>query len=454
MLSYATSIFAYTALLKVADALTALGVWYACWYLRFHSNLVPVPKGMPELGYYTRVSLPLVLVISLMLHVVGAYRSDRIQFGFRAIKKVMQGAILGTLIFVATCYFLNEVDFSRVFLVLYAGLLSVAFAVERAFLHLGWRAWMRTGVRKIRMLLVGGGELLEMYAAKIEAAQPYPVQWVGHVRAGHESQLPEVLAATHPDQVVVSYPENSSAAYSGILELLSEELVDVKLLPDFGRYSTFRYLAKDECGVPLLAFNQTPVGNSDRAFKRVLDIVGSIGFLLVCAPLYATIAVLVKLTSKGPVFFVQERVGADDARFNIYKFRTMRVNAEAETGPVWAVKNDDRTTPIGKWLRRTSLDEIPQFWNVLKGDMSLVGPRPERPEFVRQFRKEIPKYMLRHKMKSGITGWAQINGWRGNTSLNERIKHDLYYIGHWSHLFDIKILCLTLYKGFVNRHAY
>jgi exopolysaccharide biosynthesis polyprenyl glycosylphosphotransferase len=206
--------------------------------------------------------------------------------------------------------------------------------------------------------------------------------------------------------------------------------------------------------MPLLVFNQAPTGASDRVLKRLFDILGSLAFMLVFSPVYLAIAILVRLTSKGPIIYSQLRMGADGRVFTFYKFRSMRIDAESVTGAVWAVKNDDRTTPIGHWLRRTSLDEIPQFFNVLRGDMALVGPRPERPVFVDQFRKEIPKYMLRHRMKSGITGWAQVNGWRGNTSLEQRIKHDLYYIGHWSHRFDLKILCLTVVKGFVHRHAY
>ena len=454
MFAYSASVFFYTAVLKIADAATALGVWYLCWALRFNTDWIPVTKGLPAFELYQRVSLPLVLVTTGMLHVVGAYRADRTQFGFRAIKKLVEGSILSTLVFVATCYFLGERDYSRVFLGLYAALLCVGLVVERALLNSVWRVWLRKGVHKIRVLLVGSGELLDMYVAKLKQYEPYPIEWVGHIPAGEESTLTQVLQSTRPEQVVVSYPENATSAYSSILETLSDELVDVKVLPDFGKYSTFTYLAKDECGVPLLAFNQISAGNSDRAFKRVGDIVGSALFMLVFSPVFVLVALAVRFTSPGPILFSQERLGADGRRFRIYKFRTMRVDAETRTGPVWAVENDPRTTLIGKWLRKTSLDEFPQFWNVLIGEMSLVGPRPERPEFVAQFRKEIPKYMLRHKMKSGITGWAQINGWRGNTSLNERIKHDLYYIGHWSHLFDLKILCLTVFKGFVNRHAY
>ncbi len=454
MLGLAHSLFLYTTAIKIADALVALGAWYVCWLVRFHTDIFPLTKGLPELGFYTRVSLPLLLIISLMMHVVGAYRADRIQFGFRALTKIVEGSVLGTLIFVATCYFMGERDFSRVFLLLYATILMAGLLGERLLFHLAWRYWLNHGVRPIRILLVGSGDLLKMYVDKLNKRQPYPIAWVGQLSEQHEDRLGDLLLKTTPDRVVVAYPEKAGASYARILKRLSDELVDVRVLPDFGKYSTFAYTAQDECGVPLLAFNQVAMSMSDRAMKRVGDTFGALAMLVLFSPGYLIIAIAIKLTSKGPVLFSQERVGADNKYFKMYKFRTMRIDAEKTSGPVWAVKNDRRTTGLGKWLRRTSLDEMPQFWNVLRGDMSLVGPRPERPEFVEQFRLEIPKYMLRHKMKSGITGWAQVNGWRGNTSLNERIKHDLFYIGHWSHLFDLKILCLTVTRGFVNRHAY
>jgi exopolysaccharide biosynthesis polyprenyl glycosylphosphotransferase len=454
MVKFSQSVFLYTFILKLADAATVAAVWYSVWYLRFHTDYFSVAKGLPEFSFYSRVSLPLVLLVSALLHTVGAYRSDRIQFGFRAAKKVVEGGVLGTLVFVAVCYFAGEMNYSRVLLALFTGLLILALCLERAAMHYLWKNVLKSSVQKIRVLLVGGGELLDMYVGKIREREPYPVEWVGHVRLGEEDRLVETLQATRPEQVVVSFPEQAASRYGKVLELLSDELVDVKVLPDFGKYSTFTYHAHDECGIPLLAFNQAPVSASNRAFKRMGDVLGATALLLLFSPLYLVLAILVKLSSKGPVFYGQERVGADGSRFRIYKFRTMRTDAEVQSGPVWAIKDDPRTTTIGKWMRGTSLDEIPQFWNVLLGNMSLVGPRPERPEFVEQFKKEIPKYMLRHKMKSGITGWAQVNGWRGNTSLEQRIKHDLYYIGHWSHFFDFKILCLTLLKGFKNQNAY
>jgi exopolysaccharide biosynthesis polyprenyl glycosylphosphotransferase len=188
--------------------------------------------------------------------------------------------------------------------------------------------------------------------------------------------------------------------------------------------------------------------------KRLTDIVVSAIALIILAPVLFVIALAVRLTSKGPIFYGQERMGLDGRTFKMLKFRSMRQDAESSTGAVWAQPGDDRRTPIGAFLRATSLDELPQFWNVLRGDMSLVGPRPERPVFVHQFRKDIPHYMLRHKVKAGITGWAQVNGWRGNTSLDRRIECDLYYIRNWSYGMDWKILFLTLWKGFVNKNAY
>jgi exopolysaccharide biosynthesis polyprenyl glycosylphosphotransferase len=187
--------------------------------------------------------------------------------------------------------------------------------------------------------------------------------------------------------------------------------------------------------------------------KRAIDVAISATALIVFSIPFAIIAALIKYTSKGPVFYKQERMGLDGKAFQVYKFRSMYQGAEDETGPVWARDNDPRCTPVGRWLRRLDLDELPQLWNVLRGDMSIVGPRPERPYFVEQFKHRIPQYMLRHKVKAGITGWAQVNGWRGNTSLEKRIEYDLYYIENWSVSLDIKIMCLTVLRG-LQKHAY
>lgn len=466
-MDYSQAFFLYVAGIKLCDALVVALVWHGCWYMRFDSHFFPIAKGIPNYGDYHAVLLPLTLVYMCLFHIVGAYRKDRVHFGFRAAKKLVEGSVLGLLVFIAVLYFAYNMDFSRLYLVLFLTALIPALFLERAILHFVWKWAERHVVRRLRVLLVGTGDLLSMYVSQLNEHRPYPVEWVGRLGdksndggfenipyLGDENRLQQTIGSQKVDFLVISYPTDRATKYEPILQEVSNELVGIKVLPDFGKYNTFTYSADHECGIPLLHFNKTPVGTTDRVFKRILDFTGSVLLLILFSPVFLIVSILIKLTSKGPIFYSQERVGADGTAFRIYKFRSMELDAEKQTGAVWAVKNDDRTTKLGKWLRRTSMDEIPQFYNVLRGDMSLVGPRPERPVFVDQFKKEIPKYMLRHKMKSGITGWAQVNGWRGNTSLDERIKHDLYYIENWSHLFDFKILVMTFVKGFVNRHAY
>jgi Undecaprenyl-phosphate glucose phosphotransferase len=225
----------------------------------------------------------------------------------------------------------------------------------------------------------------------------------------------------------------------------------VKVVPDLLQFIALRARLEDLDGLPIININDVPLQGFNTWVKRAIDVaVSAVALLLLSLPL-AIIAALVRLTSEGPIFYRQERMGLDGKAFNVYKFRSMPEGAENDTGPVWARDDDPRATRIGRWLRRFDLDELPQFWNVLRGDMSIVGPRPERPYFVEQFKHRIPQYMLRHKVKAGITGWAQVNGWRGNTSLEKRIEYDLYYIENWSVTLDLKIMWLTLFRRLFQR---
>jgi exopolysaccharide biosynthesis polyprenyl glycosylphosphotransferase len=231
-------------------------------------------------------------------------------------------------------------------------------------------------------------------------------------------------------------------------------MVDVKVVPDLLQVIALRARLEDLDGVPIINVNDPPLQGLNAAIKRLIDIViSSIALASLSIP-FGLIALLIKATSRGPVFYRQERMGLDGKSFSIVKFRSMLDDAERETGPVWTVPGDPRVTTLGRFLRRSNLDELPQLWNVLTGDMSIVGPRPERPHFVEQFRHRIPQYMLRHKVKAGLTGWAQVNGWRGNTPLEKRIEYDLYYIENWSVRLDLKIMWLTLVRGFFHKHAY
>jgi exopolysaccharide biosynthesis polyprenyl glycosylphosphotransferase len=225
----------------------------------------------------------------------------------------------------------------------------------------------------------------------------------------------------------------------------------VKVVPDLLQFIALRARLEDLDGLPVINVNDVPLQGLNALVKRALDIVMSLVALGLLAVPFAIIALLVKWTSPGAVFYRQERMGLDGRRFTVFKFRSMHEGAEETTGPVWARDNDPRATTVGRWLRKLDLDELPQLWNVLKGEMSIVGPRPERPYFVQQFKHRIPQYMLRHKVKAGITGWAQVNGWRGNTSLEKRIEYDLYYIENWSVALDLKIMWLTLVRGLFQR---
>jgi Undecaprenyl-phosphate glucose phosphotransferase len=269
---------------------------------------------------------------------------------------------------------------------------------------------------------------------------------------GTVRDLRKVLAERGVDQVLVALPSRSAHHLPRIMEVCADTTVDVKLVPDVYQYATLFGGLEEFGGLPIVNLQSTGVLGINAVVKRIFDLTLSALLLLVLSPLLAVLALLVKL-SPGPVLFAQERVGLDGKPFRMLKFRTMRADAEAQ-GPQFARAKDPRVTAIGGLLRRSSLDELPQLWNVFKGDMSLVGPRPERPIFIDQFRRRIPRYQLRHMVKAGMTGWAQIHGLRGNTSIQKRVEYDLYYIEHWSLLLDLRILARTVAFGFLSRNAY
>jgi len=256
------------------------------------------------------------------------------------------------------------------------------------------------------------------------------------------------------DDLYVALPAEEHVKLLGLIELTSRECIDVKVVPDLLQFIALRARLEDLDGLPVININDVPLQGVHAWVKRGLDLtISAAGLVILGIPL-AIIAALVRWSSPGPVFYRQERMGLDGKAFTVYKFRSMRIDAEQSTGPIWADSDDPRATRVGRWLRRFDLDELPQLWNVLRGDMSLVGPRPERPFFVEQFKQRMPQYMLRHKVKAGLTGWAQVNGWRGNTSIEKRIEYDLYYTENWSVMLDLKIMWLTLVKGFFDKHAY
>jgi Undecaprenyl-phosphate glucose phosphotransferase len=270
---------------------------------------------------------------------------------------------------------------------------------------------------------------------------------------GRYEDVGNFVGRTDIDQIVVALPLEDHQMLPSIMEQLKDSIVDIKIVPDLYQFASLGGAIEEFEGLPVISLQECPLDGINLFTKRVVDLVLACAALLVFSPFMILIALLVKLTSRGPILFKQERVSFDGSRFSIVKFRTMYTNAESQ-GPGWTTPGDNRVTPLGRILRSTSLDELPQLLNVLKGDMSIVGPRPERPVFIQEFRRRIPRYMLRHKVPAGITGWAQVHGWRGDTSIDKRIEYDLYYIENWSLILDLKIVWMTVFRGFRNRNAY
>ena len=464
----------------VTDALLAMIAFVLAYAVRFHTGLIPITKGIPPLDWYLTL-LPWVgALVPLAFHVQGLYRLRRGRSRVDDFFAVFVGTILavvmgliGTLYY--NTYYLSDAlkdqgvyEVSQgvwaLFLIITVLFTYSSREIVREVLERRWRA----GIGLKRVLIAGAGELGRLIADKLLEHRELGFKVVGFLddRAagdhigyrglpllGTLADAGDVIPHERIDHVYVTLPLEEHVKMLGIVEVTNREGVDVHVVPDLLQFIALRARLENIDGVPIISLNDVPLRGFNSVLKRGIDVFASGTALSVLAIPFLIIAALIKRASPGPVFYTQERMGLDGKAFHVYKFRSMYQGAEDETGPIWARENDPRCTPVGRWLRRFDLDELPQFWNVLRGDMSIVGPRPERPYFVQQFKHRIPQYMLRHKVKAGITGWAQVNGWRGNTSLEKRIEYDLYYIENWSVGLDIKIMWLTVLKG-IQKHAY
>lgn len=453
---------------RVVDAFVIALCWLVSYWLRFYVPVIEVTRGFPKFHSYAALS-PLVVVLWMtVFSAMRVYQSRRMLRRTHEAHLLLRAHAVSMLFFIAITYLFSEYKYSRG-VMLYFGILgAVALVVFRLTLRNGLRAVRRKGFNLRHVLAVGEGGSIETMIARMDKFPELGLRVTGVVThessvlttvggktvVGHFDGIGAIVNRLAVDQVLIALPRQQYGELDRILRCLNDEAVDIQMVPDIHEYVTLGCAVEDFDGMPIVHLNDSPLNGWGAAAKRLTDIVLSAVALLVLAPFLALLALLVKISSRGPVFFRQERMGLDGRTFSMLKFRSMNVGAEEATGAVWANPGDNRRTAIGTLLRSTSLDELPQFWNVFRGHMSLVGPRPERPVFVRQFRKDIPHYMLRHKVKAGITGWAQVNGWRGKTSLDSRIECDLYYIRNWSYVLDLKIMFMTLYKGFLNKNAY
>jgi Undecaprenyl-phosphate glucose phosphotransferase len=430
-----------------------------------------VTKGVPPAESYLAL-LPVIFAIwGLVFQANGLY--DPMRFASRSLERqrVLRASSLAMLIFTAVSFLGVEKAFSlsRLTLLLFFVLSTVAVVVERSLLREILRETRRRGYNVRHVLLVGDGELGQAIADRIVRHPEFGLKVRGFLTedpskigesigsnpiCGQWNQVAEIVENGGVDQVIFALPLEGLPQLGGLLSLLDGAAVDVKVVPDVERFVSLRTEIEEFEGLPLISLRATPLMGWNRLAKRSMDFVLAAAALVVLAPVLLLLAIAIRLGSPGPVLFSQERMGLDGRLFRVWKFRTMKVDAEAQSGPVWATPDDPRRTRLGAFLRRLSLDELPQLFNVLRGEMSLVGPRPERPVFIQDFRARVPKYMLRHMVQAGMTGWAQVNGWRGDTSIEQRIEHDLYYIENWSWRLDLKILALTLLRGFTGKNAY
>lgn len=467
MLKQKRQLFEY--LFIVADLVVVSVAWLVAYWLRFQTGLFPVDKGIPELGQYVSMLLFIWLIWAFVFRRMGLYRPMRGVRRSRELWVLINANAMAILLLISMTYLFMEknIQFSRLVFGCFWALATVLTVLERSALRFLLREVRRKGYNLRYMLIVGAGQVAADMASRIRLHQELGIQLVGCLsRDGEERRgaggipivgryddLSQFIGRTDIDQIVVALPLEDHQLLPGIMEELKDSILDIKVIPDLYQFTSIGGAIEEFEGLPVISLQGCPLDGINLFTKRALDLVFATGLLIVFSPLMAIIALLIKCTSRGPVLFRQERVSFDGSPFKIIKFRTMRTNAEA-SGPGWTTPGDDRVTRVGRILRSTSLDELPQLFNVLKGDMSIVGPRPERPVFIKQFRQKIPRYMLRHKVPAGITGWAQVHGWRGDTSIDKRIEYDLYYIENWSVLLDLKILCMTLVNGFRNRNAY
>jgi Undecaprenyl-phosphate glucose phosphotransferase len=458
----------------VADLFSAAAAFGLAYWLRFHSFLVeiiPIERGRPLLSEYIAVAPIVTLMVPLAFQAQRIYRLRRGRTRVDDFFAVLVGSILAVLGGIVATLFMQgyypnwyiKDPVSRWVLLLFL-VLNVAFTfasreLVRDLLQRRWRA----GIGLKRVLVVGAGDLGRMVTDRLFEHGELGFRLVGFTddrvgltdAIGHRglpllgtvAETAEVCEREKIDTIYVALPLEEHVKMLSVVEFASRECIDVHVVPDLLQFIALRARLEDIDGLPIISINDVPLRGLNSVVKRLVDVVVSTLVLVGFLPIGLIVAWLIKRSSPGPVFYTQERMGLDGKPFTVYKFRSMPVDAEEVTGPIWAPPRDPRVTPIGRWLRQHDVDEFPQFWNVLKGEMSIVGPRPERPFFVEQFKHKIPQYMLRHKVKAGITGWAQVNGWRGHTSLEKRIEFDLYYIENWSLSLDIKIMWLTMLRG-------
>jgi exopolysaccharide biosynthesis polyprenyl glycosylphosphotransferase len=457
----------------LSDIITIESAFLISYWLRFYSplkNVFPFEGDAPPLGGYIRLSLMVIPVWLLIFQSRRMYRARRVVFIFDEFFLIGRLVTFGIIFSFGLIFFYRVFPYSRLVFVLIWAVSIVLITFGRYFVLKLEKTLYNKGIALKRALIVGNNSIAaDIYNNFID--HPYAgfeiagyLEENGHGgeniletrnKLGNFSDIVDVVKKYNIETVLVTIPSSENEKLYDIMKLCEGENVDFLLVPDFLEMITSSVRVQEIDGIPFLKIKSVPMNVWNSMVKRIFDIIFASSILLLTSPLFLIISLLVKITSKGRIFYLQERVSLEGKKFKMIKFRSMIEGAEKQTGIVFASKDDTRNTPIGKFIRKYSFDELPQFINVLKGDMSIVGPRPEREYFINIMKEKIPKYLERHRVKCGITGWAQVNGFRGKeTSMEKRIEYDIYYIENWSIIFDLKIIMKTIREMFFSKAAF
>ena len=453
----------------IVDAVVLVLSYFLAWLIRFVGPMAATAVRTRSFQQYMMMLILIVPVYLLLYQAFTLYTPMRMQGRRLVLANIVKANSLGLLILMFTFYMVDEGDFSRsTYIMFYVINIVLQWAVRMLIFTL-LKDMREKGLNQKQMICVGYSRAAEEYIDRVQANPqwgyviqgilddntPAGTEYKGIKVLGRIENLNVILPENQMDEIAITLGLSEYYRLEEIVALCEKSGVHTKFIPDYNKIIPTKPYTEDILGLPVINIRYVPLNNTFNALiKRAMDIVGSIMGIIVTSPLMLLMCLIIKLTSPGPLIYKQERVGLHNQTFWMYKFRSMEVQPESEEKKAWTVKNDPRVTPVGKFMRHTSIDELPQLFNILKGNMSLVGPRPERPFFVEKFREEIPRYMVKHQVRPGLTGWAQVNGYRGDTSIRKRIECDLYYIENWSIGFDIKIIFLTFFKGFINKNAY
>ena len=423
--------------------------YFFSWYLRFKSGFFVQDVGvLPAKTYFSALFL-IIPGYLLLYSIFQLYMPRRVKSYRKELMDIIRANGIGFMIFILVLYFIKQEHFSRQMLCIFFFInISLEFASRYLIRTILWKM-RKQGLNQKHILMIGESQMAEQYMDRLRENPKWGYQVFAHLK--DEEKLERILEGNELDEVVIALRAEDYGKLERIVDVCEKAGVHTKMIPDFGNVISTRPYIEDVQGIPVIHVRRVPLNiMRNRAAKKAVDLIGATVAIILFSPVMLLTVLVVALTEEGSVIYRQERVGLHNQVFYMYKFRSMIMQDEEKEKAEWSTRNDPRITPVGKLIRRTSIDELPQLFNVLKGEMSLVGPRPERPQFVQKFRDEIPRYMVKHQVRPGMTGWAQINGYRGDTSIEKRIEYDLYYIENWTMVFDMKILILTIFKGFFD----